>query len=178
MKILVGYVLALAVMIGGFVSAWSWLTTEPVREAVRKPVAAKVRQEPVIARDETVTFPEAPPRPAVLAVAPEQAAAPSPERSPVPPEPSLPATTAPSTTAPSTTASPANASSPSASPASAFARLEEAAPAKPPARPAKKKSKPRYEVMIQQTIQLPDGRIIQRLIPMSARSADAYARYR
>lgn len=156
MKILVGYVLALTVMIGGFVTGWTWLTTEPVREAVRKPVVAKVQPAPAVERDETVTFPEPPPRPAIAAVQDTPAASPAPVVAPVA------ATAAPS---------------PEASELSAFARAE---PAKPAARVAKKKkTRPRYEVMVERTIQYPDGRVVRRLIPLSqARGMDAYAQYR
>lgn len=169
MKILVGYVLALAVMFGGFVTGWTWLTTEPVSEPARKPVIAKIEPAPVIERDETVSFPEPPPRPAIAAVQDASAVAPA---------PAMPVAVAPATTVAAT--------SPDSTDLSAFAKgtdkvePPQVEPAKPVARVAKKKPKPqpRYEMMIQQTVQLPDGRIIQRLIPMSARTADAYAQYR
>jgi hypothetical protein len=158
MKILFGYLLAIALLVGAPVVAFQWLTAEPatttVRKAVAKVIVAKAEAEPVKASEEVVTFPEAPPRPALVAEALSDPAAQTPN------------TQTKSAVVPS-----------GPSPTSAFARFQPEP--KTPVRSAKKKkAAPRYEVMIQRTIQMPDGRIVQKLIPLSRKEADAFAAYR
>jgi hypothetical protein len=160
MKMLAGYLLAIALLVGGYLGALAWLTTEPATKAASKPVtvskiiAAKAESEPLKANEEIVTFPEAPPRPALVTdTMTDQRAQ----------------TTIPQTKSVVVPSGP--------SPTSAFAQFQPQ-PKTPVRTVSKKKSKQRYEVMIQRTIQMPDGRMVQKLIPLSRKEADAYAAYR
>ena len=161
MKMLAGYLLAIALLVGGYLGALNWLTTEPASTVARKSqpvtvakVEAKTELESVKASEEVVTFPEAPPRPALVAETTTDQA---------------------SQTNNTQTKSAVIPSGPS--PTSAFARFQPEP--KAPVRTAKKKkAAPRYEMMIQRTVQLPDGRVIQKLIPLSRKEADAFAAYR
>jgi cytoskeletal protein RodZ len=157
MKMLAGYLLAIVLVVGGYLGALSWLTTQPAPPVARKQQSAfvaKAEAEPVKAVEEVVTFPEAPPRPAVVAEAMTDQTA---------------QTTNPQTKSVVVPSGP--------SPTSSFARFQPE-PKAPVRTASKKKAKPRYEVMIQRTVQMPDGRIVQKLIPLSRKEADAYAQYR
>ncbi len=162
MKMLAGYLLAIVLLVGGYLGALNWLTTEPATTTARKSqpinvvkvIVDKAEAEPVKASEEVVTFPEAPPRPAVVAE-----------------------TTADQSTRSSHQETKSAIVPSGPSPTSAFARFQPEP--KAPVRTAKKKkTAPRYEMMIQRTVQLPDGRVIQKLIPLSRKEADAFAQYR